>query len=749
MRKPLIGLTVFAEHPAEKQAAEILCAEIETRTGERPAVKKRPDPVSIGFRQDASIGNKDAYRIETEGSVITVFADGIRGFLYGIGLFLRKTVYHNGIELVQPIDGSYTPHHRIRGHQLGYRPCSNTYDAWDLEQYRRYYLDMMYFGANTVEHIPAGARKDRNEIMQFDADELCFRASEIADEYDLDVSLWFPNDDLPLDESVALRKMFFEKCPRINALFIPGGDPGDLPADRFMERVKAIAHALKEVKPDAQVWPSAQAPHSIPEWGDGFLAQMWHHPDEVDGVITGPNRAFPLDVLRDKLPKQYDIRFYPDITHNVRCEHPVHFLQDDWHYALAAALSRESINPRPEEYALLHRMTNAYVVGSVSYSEGVNDDVNKMVWADLDFDPNRDVNNILLDYARLFFWQAPAENIAEGILALEKNWNGDPAENPHIERTLCLFSDLSAEYPLLLKNWRFLQLLFRAECDALVRRRRLFEQDLVHKAVLFLEDNLPDKAADALQTPLPENNTALRATIERHADDLYTQIGIQLSTERHHASAWERGATLDTIDLPVTDRAFYLNRIRFAQTLPPESRERFFRGLLQRNTVLPDEMYFSFAEHGLTALGMRQTPDFYMDFKGDDRSVNNGSIPMSQLKLFDHFSCRFRFDGCTPHQTYLLRVAYSSKMHDFVTSHTVKVNGRVLYCGKQYGGESDETFDRWYLSPCTRSATYAIPAEWIDDRRIEVLIEEPTVGVKLCEFWLLRADRAHILASKP
>ena len=71
--------------------------------------------------------------------------------------------------------------------------------------------------------------------------------------------------------------------------------------------------------------------------------------------------------------------------------------------------------------------------------------------------------------------------------------------------------------------------------------------------------------------------------------------------------------------------------------------------------------------------------------------------------------------------------------------HTVTVNGRILYCGAQYGGERDETFDAWYLAPGTETATYRIPSEILENGCADIVIGEPTEGVKLSEFWILRA----------
>ena len=735
------NLSICAVSAVEQQAAALFAAEIERRTGKAPTTAQTAEAPCVVFKQDASMENKDAFTITVTDGVLQINGQGIRALIYGYSLFLRKTEYRDSrITLVRAIEGEYTPEMTIRGHQLGYRVCNNTYDAWSLEDYNRYYLDMMMFGSNTVEHIPAGGdRYKRNDLMQYDADFLCIEACKLADALDLDVSLWYPNDDLPLEESVRIREEFFKKCPRLNVVFPPGGDPGEFPGSVFVERVRAISRALKAICPDAEMWPSAQAPHSQPTWGEDFIEEMEKLPTEIDGVITGPNRAFPIDILRRKLPKEYPIRLYPDITHNVRCEYPVHALRDDWHYAWASALSRESINPRPEEYRLIHRLTRQYIVGSVSYSEGVNDDLNKMVWADMDWSGDVELQETLLDYARAFIWQAPAEKIADGIYGLERNWEGDPAENPHIESTLSVFAQLAEATPALLENWRFCQLYFRACCDTLVCRRRKFELDLLRRAKDFLRRTDIENAVKVLQTAYPASYTVLRGTIDDLAERLYKLIGMQLDVAHYGASAWDRGATLETIDQPVTDRAFYLNRLEYAQALPENERKSFIDGLLNRNKVRKDEYYFSFAEHGFDVLGEPQTADFYMDFQGDSPRTNDGSIPMCQLKLFDHFNFRCKLAGMIPGQDYKLRVSYSSSRTPSVTEHKVSLDGKTIYCGPQYGGERDEAFDKAYLAPDTETATYLLPAEYFQNGCAELIIEEPTVGMMLSEFWVLRA----------
>lgn len=737
MHVDFTGLSVSAQAGCKKAAA-LFCDEIERRTGKRPGEGGRP---RVCFAVDPTLPNKDCYRIEQNDGELRLSAHGIRGHIYAYSLFLRKCVVRGEqITLIRNLTGVYVPDKPIRGHQCGYRTCPNTYDAWGKEEYARFYRDIMAFGCNTCEHIPGEPFDPNNPLMKYDPLDVAVWASGLADEVDLDVSCWYPNArDEEQDEALALkrRKAVLDAMPRVNVLFPPGGDPGDMDGDAFVDRCLAISKLLKTKKPGAQLWPSAQAPHGKPTWAADFLRELSKQPDEIDGVIMGPNHAFPLEELRRRVPMKYPIRFYPDITHNVRCEYPVHFERDDWHYALAATLSRESVNPRPTEFRLLHRLTRPYVVGSVSYSEGVNDDVNKAVWSDMDFFPAVSLNDTLCDYARFFLWQADAQQIADGIFALERNWEGDPAENPHIETTLRLFEEQAERHPELLNNWRFVLLLFRARCDAVVRRRRVFELDLIDEAKAEAARGEWEKARKILGADYPEEYHALRATLDELAATLFKQIGIQLDVGRFGASGWERGATLDTIDRPVTDRAWLLNRFAYADDLPEAERGEFLTRIFHRNDVRQGEYYFSFAEHGFPLLGERQEGEYYMDFQGD-RPANNGSMPTCLFKVFDHFRLVFRAGGFAPGAAYKLRVTYK-RTGKTTTDFTVKANGHVLHHGGFYGGEPDERFDREMLGEAFVSATYSLPAAVFENGCVAVELAEPTVGIMVTEFKIYQA----------
>lgn len=719
-----------------KKAADLLRQELYSRTGTKPELSADGE---IHLLIDPSVAGTDDYIIEKNRAFI-FRAKSLRGLVYAIGLFLRRTEYCGGeILLIEDISGKYSPCMSVRGHQLGYRTTPNAYDAWDLADYERYYLDLMYFGVNTVEHIPSEGNHRKNCLMRYETEELCAEASALADQWDLDVSLWYPNAEESMEEMLGNRKAVFEQTPRIDAVFPPGGDPGDFNADEFIHRVKAISVLLKQQHPKAKMFPSAQAPRQYPNWGNLFIHEMEKLPSEIDGVVLGPNRAMDLDELRMRLPGRYPIRLYPDITHNVRCEYPVHFDRNDWHFAWAIAESRECINPRPREYRRIHRLTRGYIIGSVSYSEGINDDLNKMIWSDMDYFGETDLRQSVSDYVRLFFPGSDVSLLTDAIFGLEENWNTDPAEGGCIEDTYRKWLSAGEKNPALLKNWRYILHLFRASCDLLVQKRRRFELKLVRESKKLLQKNLFDQSRQALQQPFDEDYTALREKIEEYAAFLFKAIGYQTDVKRYFCDSWERGATLETIDLPVTDRAYLLNRFAFADTLPTEERLPYIKEAATRTQVDQDEYYYSVAMHGLAETGTTQTGEVYLNFKGDNPSINDGSAPMSVLNVYDNFTFTCKVSGLTAETDYQIRIVYLNRRSDEAVRHTVLFNDEVLYQGPQFGAE-DPDYDRLFLPKGFVSAVYTLPHRLLCNGCGILALQEDTMGVMFSEILITKKE---------
>ena len=720
---------IVASCETSLKAAKIFADEAFKRFGRKPEILTEKNRKCVELKIE-NAGESEAFEIVHTDDGITITAHRMRALLFGVGMFFRKTVFENGeIIFIKNISGSYEPGMKTRGHQLSYTDMNNTYDAWTKEQFRQYLIDLSFFGNNMFES-DSGGKGEENRLMHYTRREAMRLNSIICDEIDIDHSVWHPlSKDKTDEETMEELRETYGQLVKLNVLFPPGGDPGDMQAEDFIDRCIRMKRELKKYFPEAKMYPSAQAPHCYPDWGERFAKKMAELPEEIDGIIYGPNHAMPLDELRRRIDKRYPIRFYPDITHNVRCEYPVHFTQDDWHFAYTSTLSRESVNPRPFEYRLLHKMTEKYVEGSVSYSEGCHDDLNKFVWSALDFDPDADLREIVEDYARTFFTGADIKKIADGIFALEQNWACDPAESSTVEYAYGIFTQLEEDYPFLKENWRFLIHLFRACCDKVVRDRRINENLLVDEAEKLLRENKADEARDLLKNYENKEYETLRARLFTLAEKLFELIGIQLDVEHFGGMAWERGCTLMTIDNPVSDRYWVLDRIESGLF------DGNYAEIFERNKVDSDEFYFSFALHGFDICG-KQEGEFYMDFQGDGNF--DRKLPMCMTKLYDHFNFRTKVTGLTGGD-YKLRITYKDKIIDKIDHHRVAVSGKVIHDGAQFGGVRDTEFEKKFLTKGYQSVVYDVPAECFINGCAELEITELLDGFEISEFWFIKA----------
>src|SRR5262249_57255082 len=110
---------------------------------DRPAIKG-----AEGFRLYVAKDGRAA-------PAVFVVGNDARGVLFGVGRLLRELRMARGkVALDDRIDVATAPKFPLRGHQLGYRPKTNSYDGWDLPQWEQYYRDLAVFGTNAIELIP-------------------------------------------------------------------------------------------------------------------------------------------------------------------------------------------------------------------------------------------------------------------------------------------------------------------------------------------------------------------------------------------------------------------------------------------------------------------------------------------------------------------------------------------------------------------------------------------------------------------
>lgn len=584
----------------QKKAAQMLHEEIEARTQLRLPLTERWDGQSaamvIGTAAELrKLAPRAAQGLKLSGKpegfhltssrdgqpVVIVAGDDDRGVLFGSGYLLRHLdMARQRLNLESGLDVTSAPAYPVRGHQLGYRPKTNSYDGWTVPMWEQYIRELAIFGTNTIELIPPRS-DDASDSPLFPLPQMdmMVEMSRICQEYGLDVSIWYPamerdySDPQTAEKAIQEWGEVFRKLPRVDAVFVPGGDPGHTAPKVMFALLEKQAANLRRYHPHAGVWMSPQGFDKA--WMDEFYGLVQQEPAWLAGIVFGPQFRDSLGEIRAHVPKRYPIRFYPDITHSLHSQFPV----PDWDAAFAETEGRETINPRPRGEAVIFHTFAPVFQGFVSYSEGCNDDVNKIVWSSLGWNPDEKVEDILREYSRFFIGAGMAEAFAQGLLALEQDWRGPLVANSGVDTTIAHFEEMArSATPWQKLRWRFQQAEYRAHYDAFLRSRLISEtaqEDAamgeLRKAPAVGALAAVDAAERQLEPRLTAGATQYRARVFELAEALFQSVRMQLSVPRYNAIALERGANLDAIDFPLNDRVWLENRFREIRAVTFES----------------------------------------------------------------------------------------------------------------------------------------------------------------------------------
>jgi hypothetical protein len=680
----------------ENKAVTMLIEEVEKRTRIRlNRVHQLPESAVILIGRAASlkefsaatrfnIKDQEAYEIRTRTDgrypVVTVSGNENRGVLFGVGHLLRTLSMEKGrITLPSDFNVATAPEYPLRGHQLGYRPKPNSYDGWTLAMWEQYIRDLIVFGTNAIELIPPDS-DDRDDSPHFPLPqmEMMIGMSRIMDEYDIDVWIWYPAldgdyaDPKIVEESLKKWGEVFKKLPRVDAVMVPGGDPGHTHPKYLMPLLEKQTANLRQYHPEAQMWVAPQSFGS--NWMDEFVSIVKKEPRWLTGIAFGPQTSWSLQQLRAAIPKKYPIRHYPDITHTRLCQYPV----PDWDMAFAITESREPVNPAPFMQAHIFRSLQKYTNGFITYSEGCNDDVNKIVWSGLGWDSKANVTDILRDYSRYFFGPSYADNFTQGLLALERNWEGPALANGGIDTTLQTFQQMErSASPQTLLNWRFQQALYRAYYDAYVRNRLLYESMLEDDALERLRkaSSIGSLAAmNEAEAVLEQAHTkkaanAWRARVFELGEALYQSIRMQLSVDKYKGQPG-RGNNLDTIDTPLNNSLWLRDQFSEIRKLQAEAdRVKKIEEVINWTNPGPGGFYDDLGNpsrqpHLVTAPGFSQDPGYYesprVSFSTDFMGKNRRSW-LTFAETYYGVPMKMKYDSLDRGAQYRVRIHYGGE----------------------------------------------------------------------------------------
>lgn len=522
--------------------------------------------------------NPEAFTVASlqHGHVLVIAGQGQRGELFGAGWLLRH-MEPNQSSLPRPAAFVSVPDKPVRGYQIGYRMKNNTYDAWTLVQFEQQMRDLAVFGMNTVQVVAPNSDDDRTSpLFHASAEDVVVGLSRLSRKYGLRYDLYYPemakdyNDQRQVKAELKQFEDLVKRLPQVDSIHVPGGDPGHTAPEVLFPLLEQQAVILHRYHPNAEVWVSAQG--FTQQRFAQFYKLLAQHPAWLTGVFFGPQSRDGQSEERAHIPAQYPVELYPDIGHAMHAQFPI----PQWDPLFALTEGREPICPRPEQFAHIYRHFAPQNSGFMLYSEGVNDDVNKFLWASLGWNPQEKISTILREYAR--YHLAAGKDVsryANAILALEANWSKPLlASDSTIPQTHKLVQRLDKNA---LQNWRWHSLVYRDDYDQYLRLKRLRERNAEDAALQELRSSLPttDRIAAARHALAsshagPEEQS-LHRDLMQLADKLYHEVGIQLSVPLYGASNWERGANLDRIDTPLNDRDWIEAELKKAETLSSES----------------------------------------------------------------------------------------------------------------------------------------------------------------------------------
>jgi sugar phosphate isomerase/epimerase len=180
--------------------------------------------------------------------------------LFGVGHLLRSIDFSRQAATVDPerLPKATSPKYPLRGHQLGYRPKRNAYDAWTVEIWDQYIRDLAVFGTNAIEIIPPRSDDEPDSpLFPLPPDQMMVEMSRIADSYGLDVSVWYPAMDKDYSDPQTVAKALdeweavFKMVPRIDVVFVPGGDPGHTEPKYLLALLQKQKVGLRKYHPKA------------------------------------------------------------------------------------------------------------------------------------------------------------------------------------------------------------------------------------------------------------------------------------------------------------------------------------------------------------------------------------------------------------------------------------------------------------------------------------------------------------------
>lgn len=485
----------------------------------------------------------ESYAVKTvtldDKPAILVLGADTRGLLYGVGAVLRSFRVDAGGVVHDPLDVSTAPGFRFRGfsaNQGGTMMQVTGARGWSTEQWREYVLDMALAGANCF--YADGAAYDFVKSFELMTITGC-RPNQFSGSPKEWKGTEFGNWVCPSvpEARAALREQWeadFKARKDHDIMRFYAGDPGGCRCEKcspwgkmFLDLCEEYGQIWLKHHPDSLVIIANQ---DVTNEGDLAIFDYLNAAprDWLYGLAYGPGSNAMSDYFRPELredlfiypgfgpinrylaetlhqlPVRQKIVHYSDITHWIsaqyQVEHPDPYIR--------AIYGRRTFHARPKAFYRIFQLIMPFSEGDVIYSEGYHDEFHQYLWNRLLWDPNRSLDDVMLEYGELHFGPDAAPLMREALYLLEDSLETPLAENPGINRYYDLVKEAGAKIlPVLMERdhrWRLHMQKAALDKYYQMKVRRVYDTEARLKEITAAGAADPDTAIRAAEAVLAE-----------------------------------------------------------------------------------------------------------------------------------------------------------------------------------------------------------------------------------------------------
>lgn len=218
----------------------------------------------------------------------------------------------------------------------------------------------------------------------------------------------------------------------------------------YLDFGREIAELTAQILPDTEIQVSAWwiGTHRSGE-DEAFFDRLYKRERWFSTIVVGTVELRRWLSNRRHVPDDYKLLLFPEIS-----------MFD------ALPWGSRGANPAPRKFTEEMAQLGPYIGGAMPYSEGRYEDINKAVWAQLQWDPSRDPKAILEEYCRYEFGPDVAEEAARFLFDVEEGTKNLSTAGARNEEALRLEQAIEGWGR---SGWRWEVLKARAAIDAFRR----------------------------------------------------------------------------------------------------------------------------------------------------------------------------------------------------------------------------------------------------------------------------------------